>query len=147
MSAQDGAVEHLSSVAVRLQGLELDPLLSQLEIATATKSAAGLSALMADSFRLVVYGSRGLELPLLEVKRQLEKNSVTPGAPRLDFGVDAHALLGDRVVLSPDVVHVVYSAGWGPEQRDDAFLLISKVDGRARFSGMIYVPEALIDYR
>ena len=79
--------------------------------------------------------------------RQLEENALGAGAPRLDFSVDARALLGDRVVLDPDVVHVVYSTGWGPEQRDDAFLLISEVDGRAQFTGMVYVPEALIDYR
>jgi len=149
MSSRDGAIEHLNSVAVRVQGMELDPLLSQLDAATVARGSAALSSLMTDSFQLVVYGSRGLDAPMpqAEVMRQLEENALGAGAPRLDFSVDARALLGDRVVLGPDVVHVVYSTGWGPEQRDDAFLLISELDGRAQFSGMIYVPEALIDYR
>ena len=149
MSPRDGAIEHLNSVAVRVQGMELDPLLSQLDAATVARGSAALSSLMTDSFQLVVYGSRGLDAPLpqAEAMRQLAEDALGAGAPRLDFSVDARALLGDRVVLGPDVVHVVYSTGWGPEQRDDAFLLISEVDGRAQFSGMIYVPAALIDYR
>jgi LysM repeat protein len=149
VSPRDGAIEHLNSVAVRVQGMELDPLLSRLDAAAATRGSAVLSSLMADPFQLVVYGSRSLEAPLsqAEAMRQLEENVLGAGAPRLDFIVDARALLGDRVALGPDVVHVVYSTGWGPEQRDDAFLLISEVDGRAQFSGMIYMPEALIDYR
>jgi LysM repeat protein len=147
MSPRDGAIEHLNSVAVRVQGMELDPLLSQRDAATAARGSAVLSSLMADPFQFVVYGSSGLELPLPDAMQQLQENALGTGAPRLDFSVDARALLGDRVVLGPDVVHVVYSTGWGPEQRDDAFLLISEVDGRAQFSGMIYVPEALIDYR
>jgi LysM repeat protein len=149
MSPRDGAIEHLNSVAVRVQGMELDPLLAQLQVATTARNPATLSSLMTDSFDVVVYGSRSLDLPLskAEALRQLEVNALVAGAPRLDFSVDARALLGDRVALDPNVVHVVYSTGWGPEQRDDAFLLISEVDGRAQFSGMIYVPEALIDYR
>jgi len=149
ISPRDGAIEHLNSVAVRVQGMELDPLLSQLDAVTVIRDSTALSSLMADPFQLVVYGSRGLELPLSQagVMLQLEVNALGAGAPRLDFSVDARALLGDRVVLGPEVVHVVYSTGWGPEQRDDAFLLISEMDGRAQFSGMIYVPGALIDYR
>jgi LysM repeat protein len=147
VSLRDGATEHLTSAAVRIQGLELDSFLSQLHAATAARGSTALSSLMADPFHLVVYRSRGLELSPPQVMQQLEKHALSAGAPRLDFSVDARALLGDRFVLSQDVVHVVYSTGWGPEQRDDAFLLISEVDGRAQFSGMIYVPEALIDYR
>ena len=149
MSPRDGAIEHLNSVAVRVQGMELDPLLSQLDAVAIARGSSALSSLMADPFQLVVYGSRGLDVPLsqAEALRQLEENALGAGAPRLDFSVDARALLGDRVVLDPAVVHVVYSTGWGPEQRDDAFLLISEVDGRAQFTGMVYVPEALIDYR
>lgn len=149
MSPRDGAIEHLNSVAVQVQGLELDPLLSQLDAVATGRGSAALSSLMADPFQLVVYGSRGLELPVsqAEVMRQFQRNALGAGAPRLDFSVDARALLGDRVVLDPAVVHVVYSTGWGPEQRDDAFLLISEVDGRAQLTGIVYVPEALIDYR
>ena len=149
MSPRDGAIEHLNSVAVRVQGMELDPLLSQLDAVATTSGSAALSSLMADPFQLEVYGSRGLELPMsqAEVMRRFGMNALGAGAPRLDFSVDARALLGDRVVLDPAVVHVVYSTGWGEEQRDDAFLLISEVDGRAQFTGMVYVPEALIDYR
>jgi hypothetical protein len=149
MGPGDGAIDHLNSVVVRLQGLELDPLLSQLDAAIKARSSGALLPLLADPFRLEVYGSQrpASSLTRVETIQQLEKSGLNAGVPRLDFSVDARVLLGDRVVLGPEVVHVVYSTGWGPAQRDDAFLLISEVDGRARFSGMIYVPEALIDYR
>ena len=149
VSRRDGAIDHLNSVVVRLQGLELDPLLSQLDAAIKARSSGALLPLMADPFRLEVYGSQRLASPLTraEAIQQLEKIGLDAGAPRFDFSVDARTLLGKRVALGPEVLHVVYSTGWGPEQRDDAFLLISQVDGRARWSDMIYVPAAMIDYR
>lgn len=149
VSPRDGAIDHLNSAAVHIRGLELDPLLSQLNAAAAAQGSAALSALMSDPFRLVVYGARSLDVPMPQaaVIERLAESGLHAGAPRLDFSVDAHKLLGDRVMIGPDVVHIVYSTGWGPEERDDAFLLISEVDGRAQFTGMVYVPEALIDYR
>jgi hypothetical protein len=64
-----------NSVAVRVLGMELDPLLSQLGAATAVGGSAALSSLMIDLFRLVVHGSRGLEAPMppAEAIQQLEK--------------------------------------------------------------------------
>ena len=104
---------------------------------------------MADPFRLEMYGSQRVAslLTRAEAIQQLAKSGLNTGAPRLDFSVNARALLSKRVMLGPEVIHVVYSTGWGPQQRDDAFLLISEVDGRAQLSGMIYVPAAMIDYR
>jgi hypothetical protein len=149
ISSIDGAVEHLNSVVVRVQGLELDRLLSQLVVAAAAKDAAALEPFMADPFRLVVQGARSPDLPMPQVAaiQRLVESGLNAGAPRVDFSVDARALLGDRVILGPDVIHVIYSTGWGPEGRDDAFLLIGEEGARAQLTGMVYVPAAMIDYR
>ena len=80
------------------------------------------------------------------MRERLQLSYLGPGAPRLDFSVDARALLGPQVELGPEVSHVVYSTGWGPMQDDDGFLLIGDVADRARWVGMLYVPHALIDY-
>ncbi|MDQ1301160.1 MAG: hypothetical protein QG637_1081, partial [Chloroflexota bacterium] len=147
VSPRDGAIEHLSSVSVLVQGLELDPLLSRLERAVAAKDYAALQALMSAPFRLARYRGQDADMtPALAIET-LQRDFLGPGAPRLDFSVDARALLGDRVKFAPDVFHVVYSAGWGPARADDAFLLIGDVAGRARWVGMLYVARAAVDYR
>jgi len=147
VSPRDGAIEHLSSVSVMVQGLDLDPLLVRLQRALAAKDYPALGALMADPFPLEQYRSQAIVLTPAEAIAQLQKDYLGPGAPRLDFSVDARALLGDRVKFAPDVIFVVYSVGWGSGQEDDAFLLIGDVAGRARWAGMVYAPRALIDYR
>lgn len=147
VSPRDGAIEHLSSVSVLVQGLDLDPLLTQLERAVAAADYAALQALMATPFRLARYrGSETTTTPA-EAIAALRRDYWGPRAPRLDFSVDARALLGDRVKFAADIVHVVYSVGWGPGQEDDAFLLIGDVAGRARWAGLLYAPRAAIDYR
>jgi hypothetical protein len=147
VSPRDGAIEHLSSVSVMVQGLELDPLLSQLERAVAAKDYAALRPLMTDPFPLERYRSQAITLTPAQAVAQLQKDYLGPGAPRLDFSVDARVLLGDRVKFAPDILHVVYSVGWGPGREDDAFLLIGDAAGRARWAGMIYVPRGQVDYR
>ncbi len=143
VSAVDGAVEHLSSVRVILQGLELDPLLAKLDAALAAKDYAALRPLMADSFRLIEYGSQGVSLSADQALAQLLQRDLAARAPRLDFSVNARDLLGDRIDLGPDTLHVVYSTGWGRDGADSVFLLIAPVAGRARWSGLLYVPGGI----
>jgi hypothetical protein len=139
-SPRDGAIEHLSSVTVMIQGLDLDRLLEQLEAAVGIRDYAALQHLMADPFRLDFYRAEGASLKPAEAVLQLRERYLGPGAAYLDFSVDARSLLDGRVDLGPDIVHVVYSPGWGEGARDDAYLLIGDVDGRARWVGMLYVP-------
>jgi hypothetical protein len=147
-SPRDGAIEHLNSVTVMLQGLDLDPLLTELEKAVRAKDYAALEKLIGDRFRISFYKADGeVTLTLSEALAQLQQGYLGPGAAWLDFSVNARALLGDRVTFGPEVIHVVYSPGWGANQDDDAFLLIGDVRGRARWVGMLYVRHDLIDYR
>jgi len=146
-SPRDGALEHLSSVTVLLQGAGLDALLGQLDAAVNGKDYAALESAMDPSFSLGLYRTERAQIKPAEMRERLQLSYLGPGAPRLDFSVDARALLGSQVLLGPEIEHVVYSTGWGPKQDDDAFLLIGNVDDRARWIGMVYVPHALIDYR
>jgi LysM repeat protein len=146
-SPRDGALEHLSSVSVMLQGAGLDALLGQLDAAVNAKDYAALESTMDPNFSLGLYRSERAPIKPAEMRERLQLSYLGPGAPRLDFSVDARTLLGAQVALGPEVDHVVFSRGWGPKQDDDAFLLIGNVDDRARWVGMLYVPHALIDYR
>lgn len=145
-SPRDGALEHLSSVSVMLQGAGLDALLGQLAAAVNAKDYAALESLMGPGFNLGLYRSEGSALKPADMRERLQLSYLGPGRPSLDFSVDGRALLGAQVPLGPEVSHVVYSTGWGPRQEDDAFLLIGNVHDRARWIGMLYVPHALIDY-
>lgn len=146
-SPRDGAIEHLSSVAVALQGLELDPLLERLERAVNAKDYAALEALMGPEFQFGLYASEWAFLTPAEAIEQLRVNYLEPGSPYLDFSVDARQMLGERAAFPSEVIHLVFSPGWGQNRNDDAFLLISNVAGRARWTGMLYVAHDLIDYR
>lgn len=146
-SLRDGAVEHLSSVTVAIQGLELDPLLARLDAAFRAGDYAAWADLMADPFKFVVYKSRGDSLTPAQATERLRLDYVGAVPPRLDFSVDARKLLEGRFTLAADIVHVVYSTGWGRDGRDDAFLLIGNVNGRARWSALLYVPRTAVDYR
>ena len=146
-SPRDGALEHLSSVTVMLQGAGLDALLGQLDAAVNAKDYAALETAMGPSFGLGLSRSEAAQLTPLEMRERLQLSYLGPGAPRLDFSVDGRALLDSQMAVGTEVSHVVYSTGWGSKQDDDAFLLIGNVDDRARWIGMVYVPRALIDYR
>jgi LysM repeat protein len=146
-SPRDGALEHLSSVTIMLQGAGLDALLGQLDGAVNTKDYAALESIMDPSFSLGLYRSERAQIKPTEMRERLQLSYLGPGAPRLDFSVDGRALLESQLAVGSEVSHVVYSTGWGPKQDDDAFLLIGSVDDRARWIGMVYVPHALIDYR
>lgn len=147
VSPRDGAIEHLNSVPVIVQGLELDPLLTRLADALSARDYVGLRGLMADSFAWMLYRGATTVLTPTQAIGQVQRVDAGPAAPRVDFSVDARKLLGDRVTFAPTVVHVVYSVGWGASGKDDVFLLIGDVAGRARWSGLLYVPQELIDYR
>lgn len=146
-SPRDGATEHLSSVTVRIQGLDLDVLLEQLEAALAAKDVPTLKSLMGPQFHFGLYRSEWGTLTPDETVGLLWNNYFAPGNPRPDFSVDARALLAGRVDLPADARYVVLSRGWGPKGNDEAFLLIGVVDDRARWTGLLYVLRDRIDYR
>lgn len=146
-SPRDGAIEHLSSVTVALQGLELDPLLERLERAVNAKDYAALAALMGPEFQFGFYASEWAFLTAAEAIELLRTDYLEPSSPYLDFSINARQMLGDRATFPPEVIHVVFSPGWGSERNDDAFLMISDVAGQAHWTGMLYVRHDLIDYR
>ncbi len=143
VSALDGAVEHLSSVKVQIQGAELDPLLVKLAAAIAARDYDGLRALMADPFQISEFGGPKASLPADQALRQLRQRGLDAGAARLDFSVSARELLRDRIDLGSDILHVVYSTGWGANGTDGAFLLIAQVAGRARWVEWLYAPGGI----
>jgi LysM repeat protein len=147
VSPRDGAIEHLASVSVQLQGVDLDALLEQLEAALRVTDRTALQRLMTNPFRWNAYKSISRVLTPAEAMEQLQRNWPATAAPRLDFSVDARRLLGQRVTFGPEILHVVYSPGWGTSGRDDTFWLMGAVAGRARWTGLIYVPRESIDYR
>ncbi|MBC8450198.1 MAG: LysM peptidoglycan-binding domain-containing protein [Chloroflexi bacterium] len=147
VSPRDGAIEHLASVSVKLQGTGLDERIAALKAALERKSYAALLGLLpAEGFLLGLYQSEGLVLTAAELVDLLEEEYLGPGEVFVDFSVDARELLGDRVALGEGIRHVLFSTGWGEEQADDAFLFIGEDEGRAVWSGMLYVPGELRDY-
>ena len=147
VSPRDGAIEHLNSVSVTLQGTELDERIVALKAALEGKGYAALLGLLPEEgFLLGRYQSEGATLTAPEVIDLLEKEYLGPGEVFVDFSVDAQGLLGDRVSLGTGIRHVLFSTGWGEEQADEAFLFIGEEEGRAVWSGMLYVPDDLRDY-
>lgn len=148
VSPRDGAVEHLNSVVVRLQGLDLDPIIDLLKEAIEQKQYADLRSFMPpDAFAIGLYRSEGQVLSPDAALQQIKENYLGPGNVKVDLSVDARALLADRVILPADVRWVGFSTGWGASGQDDAFLLIMERNGRAYWGGLLYVPASVIDYR
>ncbi len=148
VSPRDGAVEHLSSVTVRLQGLDLEPVIALLREAIEAKDYEDLRGFMPpDRFSIGFYRGEGQVLSPDAAIQQLRENYLGPGQVRVDLSVNGRDLLKDRVVLPADVRWVAYSTGWGKDGKDDAFLLIVERDGRAFWGGLLYVPARLVDYR
>lgn len=147
LDPRDGAVAHLSSVVVTLQGVELDTAVAQLVAALEAKDYAELAPFLADPWVIGFYQSEGLTLDADEALKQLEDSYLGPGDVVVDPSVDVGDLLGEDIIFSPDVQRVVYSTGWGEAQADDAFLLIVRDPGGfVRWGGMLYVYDALRDY-
>ncbi len=147
ISPDDGAIEHLASVLVILQGSGLDRTIERVKAALEAKEYDVLAAPMSDPWDLMFYRSEGLSLSADRAFETLRETYLEPSKVFVDLSVDARALLGDGIVYPPEVTHVVYSTGWGPDQADDAFLLFeTDATGQTRWGGMVYVFEALKDY-
>ncbi len=147
VSPRDGAIEHLASVSVMLQGTGLDERIEALKAALEGKSYAALLGLLpTEDFLFGLYQSDGLVLTAAEVVGLLEQEYLGPGEVFVDFSVDARELLEDRIALGPGIRHVVFSTGWGEEHADDVFLFIGEERGKAIWSGMLYVLDELRDY-
>lgn len=147
LSSRDGAIEHLSSVEVNLQGSGLDPALTRLRSAVEAKDYDALTELLVEPWVLGFYRSEGITLDPEDVIEQLQRNYLGPGDVVVDLATDARALLGEEISFSPDVLYVLYSTGWGIDQVDDAFLLVTQdEEGQLRWGGLLYVFDALRDY-
>lgn len=147
LSPKDGAIEHLSSVVVNLPGSGLDQTIEQVKQALEAKDTQALALAMTDPWSLAFYQSEGMSLSIDQALRQLEDTYLGPGNVFVDLSVDARKVLADQTLFSPNVTHVVYSTGWGPDQVDDAFLLFETDEtGQTRWGGMLYVFDALKDY-
>lgn len=148
VSPRDGAVEHLNSVVVRLQGLDLDPIIDLLKEAIEQKQYNDLRSFMPpDAFAIGLYRAEGQVLSPDAALQQIKESYLGPGNVKVDLSVDARALLADRVILPADVRWVGFATGWGASGQDDAFLLIMERNGRAYWGGLLYVPASVIDYR
>lgn len=147
LDPRDGAIVHLTSVVVTLPGAGLDDVIEQLKKALEAKDEGALATLMTDPWLVGFYQSEGLLLTKAKAIEQLRRNYLGPGKVFVDLSVDAKELLGKNAVLPPDVMQVLYSTGWGPDQSDDAFLLIVRdAQGKAHWGGMLYVFDVLRDY-
>jgi LysM repeat protein len=146
-SPADGAIEHLASVQVTLQGAGLDEAVEQLKLALEGKNYDTLAALMADPFSVAFYGAESLTMNRDQALDQIRTQLLDPGQVFVDLSVDAQRLAPDSFIFAAGVTHVVFSTGWGPDRSDDALLLFSTdAAGQARWSGMIYIFGALRPY-
>ncbi len=143
-SPADGAMEQLTSLPVTLPGTGLDQAIQRLKAGLETRDYRALTALMSQRWQVVFYGSESMTLSQAQALQQLRVNYLGPGQVLVDLSVDARRQLESLDSLPAGVSHVVFSTGWGPDRRDDAFLLFS-VDarGQTRWSGMVYVFDAL----
>jgi LysM repeat protein len=146
-SPADGATEHLTSVTVVLQGAGLDQAVEQVKTALESQDYPALALLMTDPWYLAFFRSESLSLSRDQALEQLRDNYLGPGQVFVDLSVDARQLLAGQISIAPDVTHVVFSTGWGPEQSDDALLLFgTDASGQTRWGGMIYIFGALRPY-
>ena len=148
ISPSDGAIEHLTSVIVTLAGSGLDSMIKQVKAAIEAKDYETLASSMADPWELALYRLEGLSLSADKALRGLQDLFLGPGKVFVDLSVNGRKLLGDKVVFSPNVTHVIYSTGWGPDQADDALLLFETDDAdQAQWGGLLYIFDALKDYQ
>jgi hypothetical protein len=146
-SPADGAIEHLTSVTVMLQGAGLDQAVEQVKTALESQDTQTLALLMTDPWNLAFFRSESLSLSRDLALEQLRNNYLGPGQVFVDLSVDARQLLAGQISLAPDVTHVVFSTGWGADRSDDALLLFGvDASGQTRWGGMIYIFGALRPY-
>ncbi len=137
-SRRDGAIQHLCSRTVKLQGLELDALLSLMERALAVKDCAGLRDAMGSEFR-IIQDHADDDAPAISLEiDQFFQQCVAPAEPMLDFSVSPREFMAH--VRHLNLIHAVYSSGWDANGERNAWLLIDDVAGRARWVGMYLLP-------
>lgn len=147
VDARDGAIEHLASVMVTLEGAGLDEAILTLQQALETKDYDAVETLLAEPWTLGFFRSEGLALTADQALRQLRQSYLGLGDVTVDLSVDARKLLGDAVIFSSDVTHVIYSTGWGPDAADDALLFFATDPaGQTRWTGMLYIYDGMRDY-
>lgn len=143
----DGAIEHLASVVVTLQGAALDAAILALQQALEAKDYDAVESLLAEQWTLGFFRSEGMALTADRTMQQLRQSLLGPGDVTVDLSVDARKLLGDAVIFSSDVTHVIYSTGWGPDKADDALLLFATDDaGETHWTGMLYIYDGMREY-
>ncbi len=140
-SRRDGAIQHLCSRTVRLQGLELDALLSFLERALTAKDYAGLRDALGDEFRVIQDEADDDALASPSEIEQFFEQCLEPAEPVLDFSVSPQWFMTHLTQVEElNLIHAVYSSGWGASGERNAWLLIGNVGGRARWVGMYLLP-------
>jgi len=137
-SRRDGAIQHLSSLTVKLQGLDLDPLLDYLEMALASKDYEGLRDAMWDQFRVIQDDAADRALASPTEVEQFLLEYLEPGQPALNFSASPHHIIA--TVGDLNLIHAVYSSGWGAGGERCAWLLIGNANGRARWVGLYLLP-------
>jgi|WetSurMetagenome_2_1015567.scaffolds.fasta_scaffold66313_3 hypothetical protein len=135
-SSSDGAIVHLTSVNVIIQGYDLDLLLGQLETAMAAKDYAALRATMAEPFLVTVDATKPKALSLVEATDLLRREYLGPGLPKLDFSVDTSAFVRRYTRAEQHIITAISSSGWGAAKDGVVVLLVAAVDGRARWAGL-----------
>lgn len=147
-SPADGAIEHLTSVTVLLQGAGLDQAVEQVKTALESQDYAAPAALMTDPWTLAIFRSESISLSKDLALQQLKDTYSGPWPLSSSICRWTRAeLLAGQISLAPDVTHVVFSTGWGADRSDDALLLFGvAAHGQARWGGMIYISGALRPY-
>ena len=119
-----GAIEHLTSVVVSLQGAALDAAILELQAALEEEDYDAVNSLLAEQWTLGFFRSEGLALTADQALRQLRQSFLGPGDVTVDLSVDARKLLGDAVIFSSDVTpcHLLHRLGAGRDRRRAAAL-------------------------
>lgn len=138
-SHDDGAVEHLNSLTVQLQGLDLDPLLEGLEKALLAKDYCGLQAALETPFLVMHQESEHQDRISVAKLERFLRFWLEEGSPELDFTVSPRSFLATPTAIGLDLIHAVYSSGGCVAGGGPAWLLIGKVDGRARWTGICFL--------
>lgn len=140
-SRYDAAVEHLNSLTVQLQGLDLDPLLERIGNALLAKDYCGLRGALEAPFLVMHQESKHQDLISAAELERFLRLWLEEGSPELDFTISPQHFLTTPTVSCLDLIHAVYSSGWGVAGGSPAWLLIGKVEGRARWTGIYFLPS------
>jgi hypothetical protein len=142
-SSSDGAIVHLTSISVIIQGYDLDLLLSRLETAIAAKDYAALDTTIAEPFLVTVDATKPKVLSLAEATDLLRREYLGPGLPKLDFSADTSAFVRRYTRAEQHIIAAISSSGWGAAKEGVAILLVAAVDGHARWVGLHFFTRPL----